>query len=76
MPILLLLDTAEPRRVISSHVIIQVKESFVYLLGKVLNGRHLIRIALSFKFGVHQLPRTDRPSKFKIRSWGARRAGK
>lgn len=37
MPIFLLLNTAEPRRVISSHVIVQVKKSFVYLLGRVVN---------------------------------------
>lgn len=40
----------------------QVEESFSDLLGKVFNGRYLIRINLSFRFGVHQ------PPKFKIRS--------
>lgn len=46
----------------------QVEESFPCLLGKELNGRHLLRINLSSRFRVHQLPITDRTSKLKIRS--------
>lgn len=50
------------------HFIIQVEEALTYLLRKLLNSRHRIRINLSFKLGVHQLPITDRISKFKLRS--------
>lgn len=37
------------------------------MLGKVPKGRHLISINLSFKLGVHQIPITDKSSKFRLR---------
>ena len=43
-PHFLLLNTADPRRVIHFYFTVQVEESYPYLLGKILNGRHLIRI--------------------------------
>lgn len=52
------------------HFITGVKESFIYLLRELLNGRHIIRINLSFQLAVHQLTITDRISKFKLWSTG------